>query len=982
MATRAAPGNATLLKAYSLAMVAMVAMVAAMVGAQVAEAATAAPSAVASMEGGKPQQGLEVRPGERLSDWMLRWQSQGLVPAPLPWAGLMHTRADLVLPQAAEKAELVRVLESDALGLPGPTVSSASAALAAWVRSLPPTGRWPVALADARWLQANPAQDPLLQAGDRVWVSEKPRHVTALLPDARLCQVPHRTGALAAHYLQACQGAAGLPPAQQAWVVQPDGRTIPVGLAPWNAQAQAEPAPGAWLWAAVPGYQPGADADVQRLTRFLSNQGPAPDLPASVHGVLRTSLPVHAAWAAHVPRDAITTASDWGEVGLLQTPTARMAPAGTVRVPWSQVQPDARGTVMLQPFDWLEGGFRYTDVSNRLYGPDIAGTQSYKDKSIDFKLRLWEEGPRAPQVSLGVRDLGGTGMFSSEYLVANKRWGDLDFSLGLGWGYLGARGDLPNPFGGRFATRASSDTPTGGTANLSSMFRGRTALFGGVQWNTPWHNLVLKAEIEGNDYRSEPQANVQKQTTPLNLGVVWRAMPGLDVTAGIERGQRAMIGFTLQSGLSRVHMPKVLDAPWRLPAPLSADAAPDWGALVGEVEARIGWRVDELHEEGPRLVLRISDTFGAYKNERLERLVAIAHAYAPPRFQEFVFHIGQRNIDGLQVRVVDRQQWVRTQLAPVPPGLTRPVITAAEPSAMPLPPRPFWRPNEARLKFGVSPTYGQILGGPDGFLLFQAGVAGDFQWQLDKTSWVTGVLHARVVDNFDKFKYTAPSNLPRVRTYQREYVTSRRLTVPYLQWTHLGRLSENQFYMAYAGLLEPMFGGAGAEWMWRPAGSPLSLSVDMNRVRQRAFEQDFAFRDYDVTTGHATVRWNTPWRGVAVSASAGQYLAGDRGVTLDISRTFSNGVAMGALATKTNVSREAFGEGSFDKGIYLSVPLDVFLARSTNAYANFLWKPLTRDGGAKLLRNPTLYGVTQIRDSEAFRSKPADVAVLNALQDR
>jgi hypothetical protein len=301
---------------------------------------------------------------------------------------------------------------------------------------------------------------------------------------------------------------------------------------------------------------------------------------------------------------------------------------------------------------------------------------------------------------------------------------------------------------------------------------------------------------------------------------------------------------------------------------------------------------------------------------------------------------------------------------------------------MPLPPRPFWRPNEARLKFGVSPTYGQILGGPDGFLLFQAGVAGDFQLQLDKTSWVTGVLHARVVDNFDKFKYTAPSNLPRVRTYQREYVTSRRLTVPYLQWTHLGRLSENQFYMAYAGLLEPMFGGAGAEWMWRSAGSPLSLSVDMNRVRQRAFEQDFAFRDYEVTTGHATVRWNNPWRGVAVSASAGQYLAGDRGVTLDISRTFSNGVVMGALATKTNVSREAFGEGSFDKGLYLNVPLDVFLAKSTNVYANFLWKPLTRDGGAKLLRNPTLYGVTQIRDSEAFRSKPADVAELNALQDR
>jgi len=926
------------------------------------------------------QASLEVRPGERLSDWLLRWQSQ-LVPAGLgpsglaalgtaagvkaayP-AGLMHTSPALVSAQAADKSELLQALDADA--------SKAWAPLAAWLQRQPVTGRWPLALADARWLQANPSQDPLLQAGDRVWVPTRPVHVTVLLPDGRLCQVPHSPGALAGEYLAACLNAAGLARADHTWVVQPDGRTQRVGAAPWSAQAQAQPAPGAWLWPDVPGHALAA-AQGERLARLLATQGPAPDLPVGTAGVLRAPLPaVGLSRSGAMPaRDNPLTASDWGEVGLLQTPSARMSPAGTVRFHWSRVQPYSRGTVMLQPFDWLEGGFRYTDVSNRLYGPEIAGTQSFKDKSIDVKLRVWEEGPWLPQVSIGVRDLGGTGLFSGEYLVAGKRWGDLDFSLGLGWGYLGARADLPNPLGGRFGNRPGVDTPTGGTANLSSLFRGRTALFGGVQWNTPWHNLVLKAEIDGNNYRSEPQANVQKQTSPLNLGLVWRAMPGVDLTAGWERGQRAMIGFTLHSGLARVSMPKPLDPPWPRRAPPADGAAPDWGAMVGDLEAQLGWRVDELHEDGPRLVLRMSDTFGAYKSERVERLITIVHAHAPLRFSQFVLHIGQRNIDGLAVRVVDRTQWLRTQMAPSPPGMSVPAVTAVEPAAMPLTTRPFWRPQESRLKFGVAPAYGQILGGPDGFVLFQAGVAGDFQLQLDKTSWITGVVQARVVDNFDKFKYTAPSNLPRVRTYQREYVTSRRLTVPYLQWTHLGRLSENQFYMAYAGLLESMFGGVGAEWMWRPAGSRLSLSVDMNRVRQRAFEQDLAFRDYEVTTGHATLRWNTPWQGVLVAASAGQYLAGDRGVTLDVSRTFSNGVGVGAFATKTNVSKEAFGEGSFDKGIYLSVPLDVFLAKSTNMFANVTWRPLTRDGGAKLLRSPSLYGVTQIRDSEAFRYEPA-----------
>jgi hypothetical protein len=172
-------------------------------------------------------------------------------------------------------------------------------------------------------------------------------------------------------------------------------------------------------------------------------------------------------------------------------------------------------------------------------------------------------------------------------------------------------------------------------------------------------------------------------------------------------------------------------------------------------------------------------------------------------------------------------------------------------------------------------------------------------------------------------------------------------------------------------LLEPMFGGIGGEWMWRPVGSPWSLSVDVNRVRQRDFTQRFTFRPYTVTTGHAAIRWKTGWNDVVVSPSIGQYLAGDRGLTLDISREFPNGVAMGAFATKTNVSREAFGEGSFDKGIYVRVPFDAMLARSVTGNAMLLWRPLTRDGGAKLSR-PSLEDLTRLRGPDAFSIGPPE----------
>ena len=50
------------------------------------------------------------------------------------------------------------------------------------------------------------------------------------------------------------------------------------------------------------------------------------------------------------------------------------------------------------------------------------------------------------------------------------------------------------------------------------------------------------------------------------------------------------------------------------------------------------------------------------------------------------------------------------------------------------------------------------------------------------------------------------------------------------------------------------------------------------------------------------------------SLLVGKYLAGDKGATFDISRRFNSGFTLGIFASKTNLSAEEFGEGSFDKG--------------------------------------------------------------------
>jgi len=91
---------------------------------------------------------------------------------------------------------------------------------------------------------------------------------------------------------------------------------------------------------------------------------------------------------------------------------------------------------------------------------------------------------------------------------------------------------------------------------------------------------------------------------------------------------------------------------------------------------------------------------------------------------------------------------------------------------------------------------------------------------------------------------------------------------------------------------------------------------------------------------------------------AGRYLAKDSGVTLQLSRIFANRFVIGAWATKTNVSAETFGEGSFDKGVFFALPFDAALMKTTNLGASFAWRPLTRDGGAILSRQSRLYNIT------------------------
>jgi hypothetical protein len=905
--------------------------------------------------------------GERLSAWILRNAGPNADTSALHWR-VESERA----PQSRLKHAIASALQrSDSANL---TDYQRSEFLAAF-QALPVTGRVNVSLADARWLQANPDQDPLLQDGHAVLLYPRPTTVTVWLGVGQACSAVHVTGAAISDYLAACLRTQAMQSIDWAWLVQSDGSTKRFGIATWNRDLQDEPGPGALIWA-PPRHWGFANSVSDNLARFLATQPPAPTNTPLVSVPLKSP----AEGFSDRGKSPEPSASDWGEIGLMQTPTARMAPAGDARFQLSKVSPYTRGTVMLQPLDWLEVGFRYTDISNRLYGPSIAGNQSYKDKSIDVKVRLWEETNAWPQVAVGLRDLGGTGLFSGEYVVANKRWGNWDASLGLGWGYLGARGHLKNPFSllsAEFDTRPQP-VAQAGAIQPQALLRGPTALFGGLQWQSPTTPWTLKVELEGNDYQNEPQSNNQFARSPLNFGAVYRYSPNIDFSLAYERGNQFMLGMTFHGGLNSLYSPKLLDpvVPKVLATSPSYLPPAGLGNTARNIEVYTGWQVRSLVRQGSVLVVQAETDIALHLQERVERAVAVLHQDASASAKQFVFELSERGLPMSRIEV-DRGEWVSKHIQAEAPASTLPIYQtlpgqpdasinqAADPS-----PADRWKGERPGFLADLDPSFKQSVGGPDGFLLYQLGVKGTIEQRFSDNTWLSGALDLRLIDNYDRFKYDAPSDLPRVRTYAREYATTSRLTLPLLQLTHVQDIGHNQYISVYGGMLEAMYGGVGAEWLYRPWHSRLAFGVDANYVRQRDFKQNLSFRDYSVGTGHASIYWDTGWNDVQVKVSAGRYLAGDTGATLDVKRVFPNGVAMGAWGTKTNVSAEQFGEGSFDKGIYVNIPFDAMLPKSSPGTANIVWNPLTRDGGARLNRRFNLIDLTKQRDWRALQWRP------------
>lgn len=690
--------------------------------------------------------------------------------------------------------------------------------------------------------------------------------------------------------------------------------------------------------------------------------------------------------------DYTTSQSDFGGVGLLQLPTGRMEQEGAFHLNAAFNPEYYRYSVSIQLFDWMESTIRYTDTQTQQYSddPTFSDDTTHKDKGIDFKLRLLKESYWLPETSIGFRDIGGTGLFDSEFIAANKRFGHWDFTLGLGWGYMAKSGNVANPFcklKESYCERPGGFSGNGGNIDFDRFFKGDAALFAGVEYQTAHEPLTLKLEYDTNNYQDDFAGSLP-QDSRFNFGAVYRLGDWGSINFSYQRGNTFSLGFTIGSQFN--HLPSVwLDEP-KPSLTYKAPTSPgEWRQLAGQLEKNAGYRAPTIYQSENSLTLVGEQKKYRDRSEAEERAATLMLGAAGGEIQTLKIIETSSHVAMTQVEI-NRYTFESHVLAKSLHSKTEDSVTSMEPE------RPIGDVKfkaDDRLYYGLSPVVSQSFGGAESDLFYSLGIKGSSGYWLTDQLQVQGALYLSLLNNYDQYNYVVPpdgTDELRVRTLIRDY-TDQPFNLNNLQLTWIDNLAPNLYGQLYGGYLELMFGGIGGELLYRPQGSRWALGLDLNYVSQRDPDSPLGFFDQELqyspkdeeyyrvarhqTTGHLSFYYRPDWGvldNTLIKISAGRYLAGDHGMTLDFSKQFKSGVIVGAYASKTDMSVEEFGEGSFTKGFYISIPFDVMTIKPSTSRALIGWQPLTRDGGQKLSRDSELYEVTDPRSPWYTKAKQYD----------
>jgi hypothetical protein len=639
-------------------------------------------------------------------------------------------------------------------------------------------------------------------------------------------------------------------------------------------------------------------------------------------------------------------ASDYGTTGLIDIPTARMAQDGFLTTTTAAQSRTKSIAITYQATPWLEGTFRYTgwkeEIPRRVFA---------YDRNYEVKVRLWEENDYLPQVAVGIRDIVGTALWGSEYVVASKQFGDFDVTMGMGWGRLAGNGDFKNPLvylSDQFASR-EVNVGRGGTLSSDIFFSGEKAgFFGGLSYTAPSLPLSFMAEYNPDRYFMEVAYQGAKPKSPISAAVKWDVRPGISLT--LSRQHEEEWGIELSAALDSESLPSKPPSPvFRSSLDLAQSELPSginknswYDRLLYDVEHSGILLLEASIDESTQSAIIVMGNIGfAVWTDALEMMTNLADLHLPLTVNTFNIVVEEEGyrLHSIRLRRPSLKHGKNTQLV------------EREISVEPIKPLSFVQHRTNFFTRKINFDYGLATRfqffDPDDPARYQLFGKIEMSMVLPDNWTLRAAYGQNITHNFDEStRKESDSVLEHVRSDIVKYLIEGDSGLDNLYLEKRGNMSNGIYYRVFGGVLEEMYSGIGGEVLYQPFESRLAFGVSTNWVQQRDYDKSFNHLDYQTTTAFASVYWASPFYNFDVALHTGKYLAKDVGSTVEVRRTFNNGWMVGLWATVTDVSSEDFGEGSFDKGMFFKIPLNGLLGSGRSSYSTYL-RPIQRDGGQR-----------------------------------
>jgi membrane-associated phospholipid phosphatase len=655
-----------------------------------------------------------------------------------------------------------------------------------------------------------------------------------------------------------------------------------------------------------------------------------------------------------------------GQSGYINMPSAVIENDSVLSVGYGYDRPYGSLWVTSTLLPFLQVTGRYVSINGipgftNEAGQYGSGYGRYKDKVVDGKLQLVKESTWLPWLAFGATDLLGTELFKGKYVVATKTFGrarNIEASIGYG-----------------------DKRPDG--------------VFGGVRWaSLTVPGLAVVAEYDANDYTQDFRADQtaagqRRRGAAVGLEYRWGWL-GAQIARHRDHfsaNAYVSIPFSEREFLPKLLEPAAFDsakAPARVSAAEWQKDARHGAQLVQELAKQNFRNIRVEFENGTlkltltnnrisnlgRAVGRASRTALAFAPQgtraihvtytRLEQPIATYEFFDLPRLTDYLTGLVDR--DAFLQTVLVRYSTPADQLPDDRQGLLAAVRDEGAGLGMRLNQDgdmvQLRSEDREANRFRIAPRASFFFNDPSGALRYELAAVANYDKRLGEGLYFNSAFKLNVLENVSDVTQRSNSVLPHVRTDVAEYKRGGRFKLNRALLNKYMTLDERLYARFSGGFYEEMYRGVGGQMLYLPKDTRWAADLTIDALEQRGFKGLFDKRDYRTVTALGALHYRLPYD-VTVTARAGRFLARDEGVRLEFKRRLRSGVEIGAWYTKTN-GRDITSPGTpsepyNDKGVFLSVPLNIMLLSDTQATAGFGISPWTRDVGQMVASPGDLY---------------------------